>query len=83
MTSQSILRIFSAVFLWLFSYPLLAQIPRDIPRGTGPIQFETPFDYFLYVGMPLLIIILFLVWRGRRRKNSEEVKKSKKRREEN
>jgi hypothetical protein len=60
------------VALFLATAPIMAQIPRDVPKGTGPLKLETPFDYILYVGMPILIIILFFIWWSRRKKREEE-----------
>lgn len=52
----------------------LLQIPRNIPNPTKnePLVLKTPFDYFLVIGMPLLIIIGFLYWRKRKKQEAGE-----------
>lgn len=49
----------------------LLQIPRNIPNPTKnePLVLDTPFDYFLVIGMPLLILAVFFYLK--KRKNSE------------
>jgi LPXTG-motif cell wall-anchored protein len=59
---------------------LLAQIPQGVPHpdDSKPLVLQTPFDYILYVGLPVLILIgSYFLWR--RKKKREE---DKRRREE-
>ncbi len=52
----------------------LLQIPRNIPNPTKnePLVLDTPFDYFLVIGMPLLILGVFFYLRKRKKNENGE-----------
>jgi LPXTG-motif cell wall-anchored protein len=52
----------------------LLQIPRNIPNPTKnePLVLDTPFDYFLVIGMPLLILAVFFYLRKRKKNEAGE-----------
>ncbi len=58
----------------LISSFLLLQIPQGVPHPSEnePLILETPFDYILYVGMPILILLGFLLWRRRNKQRAKE-----------
>ncbi|GHC51593.1 hypothetical protein SAMN05421855_102496 [Ulvibacter litoralis] len=47
-----------------------SQIPKDVPHPNtnSPVDFSKPEDIVLFIALPLLIIVLFFVWRKKRRK---------------
>lgn len=51
----------------------LVQVPRNIPSPANnePLVLDTPFDYILVIGMPILIAIGYFYWR---KKKKEEMK---------
>ncbi|WP_296623362.1 LPXTG cell wall anchor domain-containing protein [Marivirga sp.] len=56
---------------------LLAQIPQGVPHpdDSEPLVLTTPFDYILYVGLPILILIGAFFWWRRKKKREEEKEK--------
>jgi hypothetical protein len=53
---------------------LLLQVPQGVPNpaNSEPLTLETPFDYILFVGMPILIFIGYLFWRRRKKQREKE-----------
>ena len=54
---------------------LLAQIPKGVPHPdqNEPLLLQTTFDYILYVGLPILILIgAFFFWRRKKKRKEEE-----------
>lgn len=53
---------------------IILQIPQGVPNpaDSEPLTLETPFDYILYIGMPLLILIGFIFWRRRKKQREKE-----------
>ncbi len=68
MTSFMISQTYS-LFLTVF-----LQIPRNVPNPSNnePLILSTPFDYFLVIGMPILILIGYYFWRKRKKRESAE-----------
>jgi hypothetical protein len=56
----------------LGSFSLLAQVPRDIPSDTGPLEVDGTFDIILYIVLPIIIIIFFFVYRSAKKKKDRE-----------
>ena len=56
----------------LGSFTLLAQVPRDIPTDTGPLEVDSTFDIILYIVLPIVIIIFFFVYRSAKKKKDRE-----------
>lgn len=57
--------------LILLLSPIAAQVPEGIPNKETPIDWTSWPDRILYIGLPLLILILFLIGRMRKRKKSD------------
>lgn len=54
-------------------YPLLIQTPTSTPNpGEGsPIDFSSPFDVIVFIILPILLIIFYLLYRNKKKKDSE------------
>ncbi|SFB40362.1 hypothetical protein SAMN04489723_10949 [Algoriphagus aquimarinus] len=65
----------SSVLLLLLSIPsfVYSQIPKDIPKPTGPIDFSETSNVVIFLVIPALILVVYLIFRRRIRK----VKKDK------
>ncbi|WP_179344984.1 adenylosuccinate synthetase [Winogradskyella ursingii] len=50
---------------------LLIQIPHGTPMpGEGKtLDFSDPFEVIVYVILPILLIVFYLIWRKKKRKN--------------
>lgn len=49
-----------------------AQIPTEVPKpqDNKPVDFSNPTDIIIFIVLPLVVIVLFIVWRGKKRKDS-------------
>ncbi len=58
----------------LISTFIFLQIPQGVPNpaDSEPLTLETPFDYILFIGMPILIFIGYLFWRRRKKQREKE-----------
>jgi len=59
----------------LFILQLLLQIPEGVPHPdqNEPLLLQTPFDYILYVGLPILILIgAYFLWRRKKKREEEQ-----------
>ncbi|OAB78043.1 hypothetical protein ULVI_11195 [Cochleicola gelatinilyticus] len=47
----------------------LAQIPEDVPHpdNNTPIDLSKPFDLIVFVILPIVIIILYVLWRQKKK----------------
>lgn len=52
-----------AVTLAWYPFALLAQIPQDIPHQTEPVDFSESQNIWFYLGVPLLMIVLYIIIR--------------------
>jgi len=53
----------------------LAQIPQGVPHPdqNEPLLLQTPFDYILYLGLPILILIgAYFLWRRKKKREEEK-----------
>lgn len=68
--------IFKAMaFLVLFAKGTIAQTPTHIPRGLEPAPFfESTENIILYIVLPVLIAVLYFLWRHRLKKQREKQK---------
>jgi hypothetical protein len=58
---------------------LSAQRPTHVPGSDGPVDiFESPASIIMYIIIPAIIIVLYLVWRRRIKKGQESLTKKPK-----
>lgn len=55
----------------LLTTTLFAQRPSGNSQNSGPLQLETTADYIIYVGLPILVVILYFAWRAKEKKEKE------------
>lgn len=53
-------------FLFYFPFVLLAQVPQDIPVDSKPVDFNNPWNYIVYIVIPILLLIFYIWWRKNR-----------------
>ncbi|PHR12671.1 MAG: adenylosuccinate synthetase [Aequorivita sp.] len=64
MTFKKIL--FAALYVWCTT--LYAQKPTEVPKPSEkPIDLSNPADIIIYIVLPLCVVLLFFVWRGKRK----------------
>jgi len=51
---------------------LIAQIPREVPGPNDPIDFTHLPNVLLYIGGPILMVIVFILWRRSKNKKQED-----------
>ncbi len=52
-------------------YSLLAQLPLGTPNpdNNTPIDFTSPFDVIVFIILPILMIIFYVIWRKNQKNN--------------
>lgn len=52
-------------------YPLFLQLPIGTPNpdNNTPIDLTNPFDVMVYIILPILVIIFYILWRRKKRDN--------------
>ena len=67
-----------------FLMPLIAYAQKQpgIPRPTGPIDFSQTSNQIIFVLIPAIIIIAYLIFRGRIKKVKQEKRERLKRKDE-
>ncbi|MCF8331766.1 MAG: hypothetical protein K9H84_04880 [Bacteroidales bacterium] len=79
MRNQWINRI-TGIYMFLFVYvpAIMAQKPSNLPKSNGePVDFFGSLtNIIVYIVLPLIIIVLFAIWRNRKIK--ENIEKQKK-----
>lgn len=58
-----------ALFSFLYA-TVFAQIPKEVPHpsNNSPIDLSQPADIILYVVLPVVVVILYFVWRNKKKK---------------
>lgn len=58
----------------LFSLKSLGQIPTEVPHpdNNTPVDFSNPADIIIYVILPVIVIILYFVWRKKAKRKDDE-----------
>ncbi len=59
------------VSLTWYPFALLVQIPQDIPHQTEPVDFTESGNVWFYLGVPLLMLVLYIIIRKVRRNRQE------------
>jgi len=53
---------------YFFCAILYAQKPTEVPKPSEkPIDLSNPADIIIYIVLPLCVVLLFFVWRGKRK----------------
>lgn len=60
-------------FLLFPSYSY-SQVPKGIPKSTGPVDLSETSSVIIYVVIPAVVIIAFLIFRKRIKKVKEDKK---------
>ena len=60
--------------LALFPLKIISQIPTEVPHpdNNTPVDFSNPADIIMYIGLPIIVIILYFVWRKSARRKDDE-----------
>lgn len=64
-------------FLKIHFLMIVLQIPQGVPNpaNSEPLSLKTPFDYILYIGLPILILIGgFFLWRRKTKREDDNDK---------
>ncbi|WP_299780884.1 adenylosuccinate synthetase [uncultured Formosa sp.] len=53
------------------AYKLLAQLPLGTPNpdDNTPIDFTDPFDVIVFVILPILMVIFYVIWKKKQKNN--------------
>ena len=63
--------------LVLLTRGMLAQTPTHVPRGREPLPFfESAENIILYIVLPVLIAVLYFLWKHRLKKQQQEKQKN-------
>ena len=62
------------IILTLFSLKSFGQIPTEVPHpdNNTPVDFSNPADIIIYIVLPVIVIILYFVWRRNARRREDE-----------
>lgn len=62
------------ILLVLFSLKSFGQIPTEVPHpdNNTPVDFSNPADIIIYIVLPVIVIILYFVWRKNARRKDDE-----------
>lgn len=65
-------RITLSVIALLTAVLTYAQIPTEVPKpqDNTPVDFSDPTEVIIFIVLPLVAIVLFIVWRGKKRRDS-------------
>lgn len=55
----------------LFSIPVGAQLPQDLPHQIDPVDFDRWQNILIYVGLPVLMVVTYIFLRRRARRKRE------------
>jgi predicted tellurium resistance membrane protein TerC len=60
-----------AILSFGFSMKLFAQNQPDIPKPRGPVDLSDPANVVIFIVIPILIFIFYLIWRREMKKRKE------------
>lgn len=63
--------IFLALAMWVITGVAAGQIPQDIPHQTDPVDFSSPLNILFFLGVPILMIVLYFMIRKMRRNRND------------
>ncbi len=62
-----------AFLLTMLPVLVLGQRPSNVPYDTEPVGFfESPAKIIIYIVLPLLIVLIYLLWRRKIKKEEED-----------
>lgn len=67
------MKILIKLFLILILTPIfvLAQVPKDLPVNSEPVDFgSNPWNYLIYIVIPVVFVAFYIWWR--KNKSSKE-----------
>lgn len=55
-------------------YPLLLQLPIGTrnPDDNDPIDLTSPFDIIVFIILPILMLIFYILWRKKKKQDKDE-----------
>ncbi|HRE79244.1 MAG TPA: hypothetical protein PLL09_15610 [Flavobacterium sp.] len=59
------------LFILLISGFVFAQKPSEIPGDTGKVELTETSDVIIYILIPVVVTILYFVWRKRKKNRAE------------
>ena len=59
------------LFILLISGFVFAQKPSEIPGDTGKVELTETSDVIIYILIPIIITVLYFVWKKRKKNGSE------------
>ncbi len=64
---------FFAFLLTMLPVSVLGQRPSSVPYDTEPVGFfESPANIIIYIVLPLLIVLIYFLWRRKIKKEEED-----------
>lgn len=61
-----------SLLILMISGFVFAQKPSGIPSDTGKVELSETSDVVLYIVIPVVVVILYFVWRKRKKNSAEE-----------
>lgn len=72
------LLLLSFFLMMLYAYTSFAQRPTHVPGAGEPARvFESPVNVVIYIVIPLLIGVFYLLWRRKIKKENKQNQKQK------
>ncbi|MEX0810639.1 MAG: hypothetical protein WD048_00395 [Chitinophagales bacterium] len=64
-SNSNLYKILSSLFILLFlAFFSMAQMPKNIPHDTGPVEFlDSPLNILLFIALPILLVVFYIWWR--------------------
>jgi heme/copper-type cytochrome/quinol oxidase subunit 2 len=70
---------FLSLKLTMITAFVMGQRPTSVPHDNEPVKFfETPANIIFYIVIPLIIIVIYSMWRRKMRKEAEKEQENKK-----
>ncbi|HLW32444.1 MAG TPA: hypothetical protein VKX40_09290 [Aequorivita sp.] len=61
-----------AVITLLSAFLVSAQIPTEVPKpqDNQPVDFSDPIELVIFIVLPLVVVVLFIIWTRKKRKDA-------------
>lgn len=67
------------IFLLMHIPMVFAQMPTHVPGGSEPVDFfESPASVLVYIIIPVIVVVLYVIWRKKNQKEQEAQNKNQK-----